>query len=179
MDKLGNLILYIAEQCQADESFGATKLNKILFLTDFLAYGVWGKPITGATYMRIAHGPVPRELMPIQGELIDSGRAVMQIRNCFGYEQKRLIALDEPDLRQFTQDEIELVDQVIQASCGVTASAFSDWTHTLLPWLLAEDKEVIPFHTIFTLKKEPVGTDDLKWGLSTLQDLQATGAIEC
>ena len=36
---------------QADSKFGATKLNKILWWSDFLACAQRGKPITGIEYM--------------------------------------------------------------------------------------------------------------------------------
>ena len=34
--RLGELILYIAERCADDHTLGATKLNKILWFSDFL-----------------------------------------------------------------------------------------------------------------------------------------------
>ncbi|HZQ34888.1 MAG TPA: hypothetical protein VFD32_03070 [Dehalococcoidia bacterium] len=47
--KLGELILYVAEKSSDDPRFGATKLNNILFFSDFLAFGQLGRSITGAT----------------------------------------------------------------------------------------------------------------------------------
>ena len=44
--RLLELILYVAEKCQDDPKFGATKLNKILWWADFLAYAQHGTPIT-------------------------------------------------------------------------------------------------------------------------------------
>ena len=67
--RLAELILYIAEKCERDPNFGATKLNKILAFADFSAYFETGRPITGAEYMRTPQGPVPRRLPPVRAEL--------------------------------------------------------------------------------------------------------------
>ncbi len=48
--KMENLILYIAQEC---EGITEEKLNTILFKADFMAYVLWGKSITGATYYKM------------------------------------------------------------------------------------------------------------------------------
>ncbi len=40
--KLKEFILYVADRCEADPTFGAVKLNKILFYADFLAFASTG-----------------------------------------------------------------------------------------------------------------------------------------
>ena len=50
--KLKELILYVADRCEADPTFGAIKLNKTLFYADFLAFASTGKPITGVETKR-------------------------------------------------------------------------------------------------------------------------------
>jgi len=58
-DKLAELIVFFAEESKDDIQFGSVKLNKLLFLADFWAYGHLGQSITGATYVRQDHGPTP------------------------------------------------------------------------------------------------------------------------
>jgi len=65
-EKLAELILYVCHKSEADERFGATKLNKILFYSDFAAYRQLGQPITGADYQNLEEGPAPRKLPPIR-----------------------------------------------------------------------------------------------------------------
>ena len=55
-DKLKNVILYLLDKC--GNTFN-TKMNKLLFYTDFLSYKQYGKGITGLTYNAIQYGPVP------------------------------------------------------------------------------------------------------------------------
>ena len=70
-EKLAELMLYISMKSESDETFGATKLNKLLFYADFIAYLKLKKPITGAEYQCIERGPAPRSLLPIRRKLVN------------------------------------------------------------------------------------------------------------
>src|ERR1041384_212988 len=96
--KFRELVLYIADRCQDDPRFGATKLNKILFYADFLHYGESGTPLTGATYRKLEHGPAPKQLLPTQTKLVSDGSAALSKRERYGYVQKRIVALRDADL---------------------------------------------------------------------------------
>lgn len=169
--KLGEMVLYVASKSKDDPNFGATKLNKILFIADFYAYGIWGKPITEATYTRREWGPVPHELPQVKDELLSSGRATEETRNRFGRTQKRIIPAANPNLSLFDQDEIELIDQVIEECKHLNATNLSDWTHELQPWLNAEEGEKIPYETIFVLKKVPASLEDISWAERRVEEL--------
>ena len=47
-EKFRELLVYVSKKCEDDPTFGAVKLNKILYYADFAAYRQGGKPITGA-----------------------------------------------------------------------------------------------------------------------------------
>jgi len=64
-EKLRELIIYVSMLSQQDRNFGATKLNKLLFYTDFLAYQRFGTAITGQEYQALPQGPAPKRLKPI------------------------------------------------------------------------------------------------------------------
>ena len=67
--KFRELLVYIANKCENDIYFGATKLNKILFYSDFICYYMHGKPITGAEYKALQRGPVPTILKRIREQM--------------------------------------------------------------------------------------------------------------
>ena len=115
MSELSELILYIASKSQDDPNYGAIKLNKILFAIDFFAYGILGRPVTEATYIRQEHGPTPEPglFMHERDQLIASKRANIQVQLHFGKEQKRIIALDIPDMSLFSEAERSLIDDII------------------------------------------------------------------
>ena len=47
IQKFKELVLHISQKCADDPSFGAVKLNKILFFADFASSAHYGTPITG------------------------------------------------------------------------------------------------------------------------------------
>src|ERR1039458_8064113 len=100
-EKFTELVLYVADQSADDPGFGATKLNKILFFSDFLSYAQRGKSITGAVYQKLPYGPAPRPLVPIQEQLVASGDADLVPADRFGHVQKRLVARRDPNVDLF------------------------------------------------------------------------------
>lgn len=67
---LKELIVYIANKLALHPKFGATKLNKILFYSDFIAYAKLGKSITGEKYQKLPLGPAPKYLLPVRKKWI-------------------------------------------------------------------------------------------------------------
>ena len=73
VEKLRELVLYIAEQSECDSAFGMTKLNKLLFFSDFQAYLSTGNAITGEEYQKLPNGPAPRKILPVMQSMQDGG----------------------------------------------------------------------------------------------------------
>lgn len=170
--KLGELMLYIAERSECDPQFGAIKLNKILFYSDFTVYWKRRESITGQEYMKLKNGPAPRRLLPVQETLINEGRAAIKRTKNYGYTQNRLIALQEPDLSLFSAEEIAEVDRIIAALTDYTGSQASDLSHRFVGWKAAGDRESIPYSTVFLSNREPTA-DEHERGLKIAQRLAA------
>jgi uncharacterized phage-associated protein len=51
--------------CEKASNIGVTKLEKLLYLCDFIAAEKTGKPITGDTYRHFRRGPVPKHFVPV------------------------------------------------------------------------------------------------------------------
>ena len=170
--KFRELIVYIAERCKDDPTFGAVKLNKILYYADFTAYRELRTPITGATYRKLSEGPAPKELVSSRDALVDSGRVRMEERNYFGWPQKRLVV--EPDHRAdrelFSESELGIVDETIAFFRGKTAREVSDYSHGEPGWILAAELEEIPYQTAF-LNGEPVDQETEEAAISIAQQL--------
>ena len=58
--KFRELIIYISKRSKSDPWFGAIKLNKILYHSDFRAFERFGVPLTGVRYWRLQQGPARR-----------------------------------------------------------------------------------------------------------------------
>jgi len=148
-EKFKELILYIAQESEYDPNFGATKLNKILFFCDFLAYRAHGRSISGQRYFKLPYGPAPRSLKPAISELVaeDSCIEIEKIR--FGRPQKRVIARREANVEAFTPTEIALTGSVIRALWDNSAQEVSELSHHFIGWQMAETYEDIPYEAIF------------------------------
>ena len=139
-------MLYVADRCEHHPKFGATKLNKILFYADFIAYIRLGQSVTGAEYQRLPHGPGPRRLVPVRSALLEAGDTVVRRKSCHAKIQDRLVPLREANLDLFSAREISIVDEVIDALQNRSAQEVSDLSHQLLAWQLADSGETIPYY---------------------------------
>ncbi len=153
--KMKELILYIAERSADDGSFGAIKLNKILFYSDFLAYAHFGEAITGHPYFRLPLGPAPRRLVPIQREMEQAEDIVLTNVQRYTHRQKRTVPLRSANVSSFKPEELDLVQEVIDALRSRNAAEASDLSHTFLGWELVADQEDIPYSTIFLSRDVP------------------------
>lgn len=149
-EKFKELLLYIAKKTEGDPTFGAIRMNKALFFADMFAFGRFGKSITGAEYQKLEHGPAPRSLLPLRKELIDAGDAVIAPRNVGGQTQHRLVHLREPNLSEFSGQEIALVDESLSAMSGMTAARVSNISHLIVEcWNELPERETIPLEIVF------------------------------
>jgi hypothetical protein len=107
--KLRQLVLYLAERSQNDQTFGAAKQNKLLLYSDFLAYISFGQSITDQQYSRVPNGPAPKRWPRIKANMLAQGDIAIQ-----AFPHDRTVALRKPDLSIFTPGQIQLVDQILE-----------------------------------------------------------------
>ncbi len=160
--KFRELILYLAERSIDDPKFGKTKLAKLLYYSDFYAYALLGRAITGATYARYPRGPVPRALARELGSIEDTQDGVMAKARYHTREQQRLVPLREADLNFFTAAEISLVDRVIEALREHDAAAVSELSHLEAGWMCVEDYAEIPYDLVFVSSEAP-SAETVEW----------------
>jgi uncharacterized phage-associated protein len=157
--KFKELVLYVADRSLDDRYFGATKLNKLLFYADFIAYRDYGKPITGATYEKRDFGPVPREMTSIRSSLRKEKAAEVVKNYELHFGQKRLLPLRRADLDAFSANEIALVDRIIEMFRFRSAGDVSAFSHRAPGWQIAGDREEIPYFTAFISVQAPTEKD--------------------
>lgn len=156
-ERLGELALLVAELCGDDPTFGATRLNKALFLSDHLHYKRHGAAITGATYERLPRAPAPRDILSTLASLVAAGDARSEQRDHLGHIQRRLIPLRPARRDSFGATELALTTQVCDALRGHSHAS-------VLGWQLAEEREEIPYPTAFLSSITP-HQDDIARGL--------------
>jgi len=155
--KLKELVLYLAQASVEDEGFGMVKLNKLLYRADFEAFRHLGHSITGETYERQEYGPVARDLPIVLDDLAASGYIVWQRLAAGPYTRKVPTAIEQPDMTQFTADELAIVEGVIRELTPHGAKRVSEWSHEQSAgWNLVErDGEAIPYETALISMRKP------------------------
>ena len=142
------LILYIANRLALHPKFGATKLNKILFYSDFIAYAKLGKSITGEKYQKLPKGPAPKYLVPVRNEM-DSKDIIYYPKETLSGIQHRIAPKRSADLRKFTPEQISIVDQVIDLLKDKDTEEVSELSHFFIGWKIVKEGEEIPYETVF------------------------------
>jgi hypothetical protein len=168
--KFRELILYVAKQCEADPKCGATKLNKILFYSDFRAYEDLGAAISGEAYQKLENGPAPKRFVPVVRDLEEERACIWADRRYHGKNLRKLIALREPDLSVFKPAEIDLVRDIIEDLWDLNATEVSDLSHRFVGWQAADLKEEIPYNTVFVDDPRPLSAEEHEWALQVIGD---------
>src|SRR5271170_837966 len=157
--KMTELVIYISKKLSNDEYFGQVKLNKVLFFSDFTAYGRLGRTITGAEYQHLGEGPAARSILPIQRRMQEAGILVIEPRSLYAYTQDRPISLRDPDLSCFTGEEIAIVDAWIDRLRPMTAKQASNLSHDTFGWRSTKTGETIDPRSVFISWRKPSAAD--------------------
>jgi len=161
-EKLRELILYVSTLSENDPNFGATKLNKLLFYTDFLAYQKFGSAITGQEYQALRQGPAPKRLRPIIERMKRAGDLKQVRRKSGRFEQIRPVPIRTADLSKFSGPEVDLISGVVQRFWNWNATQISTESHFFLGWQLGVQGETIPYSTILIGNRKPTEAEKRK-----------------
>ena len=155
LDKFKNAILFFAK---CVDGLGITKLNKLLYYSDFEHFRLYGVQILGDQYVKMGKGPVPslsyatfnanfstnedstlKDTIDVQKET--------WIESILGRERvmKRIIPKHEPDLSVFSKSEIAVMQEIATKWKSATASAMSFQSHLESPWKDTEELGVIDY----------------------------------
>ncbi|ABB56794.1 Panacea domain-containing protein [Synechococcus elongatus] len=170
-DKLKSLVHYICSKRSGSPSLGSTKLNKILWFLDSIVYRQTGKPITGAKYKKLQHGPVPVDILAIQKELESEGKISVSYDRSYGFGFRTTIytSLQEPDKSLLEEDELKFVDIVISRICdGHTARSISEHSHDVI-WEAAAMGEEIPLEAVLASEEAPLEPEDIDWARGVIR----------
>jgi len=167
-EKLKNLVHYICHKVKDPSKLGLTKLNKVLYYSDFLFYLQNYKPITEETYIKKDHGPVSKNLTRILKELQTEGKVFEREQAVIDFTRHELVSVKRPDISAFEPEEIALIDEIIEIiSNNYTAQSISDLTHDEV-WEVAQDGEKIPYHAILGKESTP-SQKAVKWAESVIE----------
>ena len=172
--KLTELIVHVADRLASDRAGGSTKLNKVLFFADFTHVRRRGKPITGAEYQHLPHGPAPRRLLPLRTRLIESGDAELVEEEFLGRPQHRLVIHRRADLSVFSDEEIETIEGVLDDLDGLTGTQVSALSHEEASWRHTSEGETIPYALALIPKEQLVTPTARRLGAEVARRYQLT-----
>lgn len=152
--RLKEAALYVMQRYAAADAFGLVKLNKTLWKADFDAFAERGHPVTGRQYQRLQQGPVPFEIVPVVNEMIRDRLVELHISKVFDYDERRPVALAEPNLKNFSPADIAYLDRSVKFYWDKTGREASDLSHGVA-WKTRENGDPMPYDLAY-LSDEPL-----------------------
>lgn len=145
--RLKNTILFILERCQ---EVWCTKMSKLLFYADFLAYRERATAITGLAYRAIEFGPVPERWERVFSQFDEIRQEPRAIGS---YEGSVLVADAKADMSQFSQDEVAILDHVCKRLGQYSSCEVSELSHQEQGWIHSQEQHsIIPYEYAFKLQ---------------------------
>lgn len=126
LDKLFNAVLFF---CDGEEGTLKTKLNKLLFFSDFSHFKTHGCSITGARYAKLPFGPVPDNYDFYFADLVkENWLKVIEVPYTDGVGEK-FISIRDPDRNLFSDDELATLLAVKKKFSAMKAGQISELSH--------------------------------------------------
>jgi uncharacterized phage-associated protein/DNA-binding transcriptional regulator YiaG len=151
MEKMSNMILFFAEKLNPTE----TKMNKLLFYSDFLNFKKTAYSISGANYMAHNYGPVPLRFGGIFDYASNKDYIFMKMEDYGnGYWGKCFYKSKNKDFNSelFSSEEMESLNTIISIFRGCNATQIMERSHEEKAWLDNEEsKGLIDYNYSFEL----------------------------
>jgi hypothetical protein len=109
---------------------GEIQLRKALIMIDILNDSYYGKGLTGATYLKFPHGPVPDDdsMKIIWGMVREN--LIYRVEEAVGrYTKHAYYKRQDPDYDKFTGDQIAFIQAAAKFAIKHTAQSLSELTH--------------------------------------------------
>lgn len=158
-DRFKRLFHYVVWKAGDRPNFGATKLYKVLWFADARTYVLTGKPISGETYIRKEHGPMPKHAVRARESLEGEG-AIAFTPQRGKFDNSRFHALTRPQMSGFSATDLQTVDWWIGYVDGAhTAGSVSDLSHDY-GWQIAEMDEELPLYSVLAERIRDLNDDE-------------------
>jgi len=128
-----------------------TKLAKLVYLSDFAWFYDNLKSMSGMQYRKIKYGPVPDVYFRAIDELEDEGKIVIDRKAVDG---KQMLIINESDgnkrqkLNTLSDKETGLIKKIYERWKTKKTAEIVNFTHNQLPYLMADDEEIISYALI-------------------------------
>ncbi len=146
LERLKEVMLRVLEKCG---EMWVTKMNKVLFYIDFVAYRENGMAITGLAYRAIDFGPVPERWQRVYSQFDEIGQ---ESRDMGEFEGQVLVSRIKPTEGVLTTGEVAIIDTVCERLKDFSSRKVSEMSHGEKAWTRNhEGHRMIPYSDAFEL----------------------------
>lgn len=121
-----------------------TKLAKLCYLADFTWYYLNLESITGLQYRRIQQWPVPDAFFTMIEEMTESQDISLEVQGWAHLIRN----ISHVSTDKLSLEEKSLLHKVADKWRDANTKEIVDFTHEQLPWMMCDEKELIPYHLI-------------------------------
>ena len=149
-EKYKQVILYLCAKL-GKEVKGKKKLAKLLYFIDFDFYEKNQKHFIGDTYKALPMGPFPVSMEAVTKEMVKDGSLkIDSINEWDGYAPtETYTGSQSPTDADFTKEEKEMLDRVIQKYGHLNGKQLEDLTHAEAPYSGTKPNEEIFYELAF------------------------------
>lgn len=151
-EKFTEMIVYFSEHVQPFK----TKMNKLLFYSDFLMFKQSCFSISGVRYKALDMGPVPHNFQSIFEFLANRNEIdIYYTQFPQGYTGEQFKARNDRPFNGalFTEEELEVLERIATVFSSTTTNKIIELSHVEEAWRRNEkDKRVISYEYAFELK---------------------------
>lgn len=149
LDKFKEVLLYILERVGSRPNVGQVVLYKLLYFIDFDYYEKYEEQLIGATYVKNHFGPTPVEFKTLIEQMAAHEEVEVVKSKFFKYPQTKYLPRRTANLALLNAREIQTIDDVIAKYGHRTAKELSDITHRDVPWIAAQEMNLIDYESVF------------------------------
>lgn len=121
-----------------------TKLAKLCYLADFTCYYLNLESLTNLDYRRIQQWPVPDAFFTMIEEMQENEDISLEI----DWKAHLIKNISFPKGDRLSLEEKSLLMKIARKWKNANTKEIVDFTHEQLPWMICEDKEIIPYWLI-------------------------------
>ena len=154
VEKFKEVLLYILERIGARPNIGEAVVCKLMYFIDFDYYEKFEEQLMGAKYIKNHFGPTPVAFREIVKEMETDGDLVPVVKKYFQHDQKKYLPLRKSNLSNFSAREKDLIDWEIGRFKDFNATKIKEYSHKDIPWIGADDLEVIDYEAVFSRTDE-------------------------
>ena len=175
-DKFAAAVAYLAEGSRDDDEFRLPKLVKLLYYADCAAYFHTGRPITGATYVRMPHGPYPDDWAALLRRLEDE-QAIKILKDYVpkGYWRRRPVAGGSAAADALDEKERGFLDEQLQRFADFSAGEIEEYSHDDAGWHVVKQGEAIPYEWAWIRRPGPPDEETIARGRRIAKRIREEG----